>query len=380
MKITIEKRTNKEGDKQNIRLIYWYGSRINEAGKLIHDRKREQLNQYLFTNPKTKPEKQHNKETLQLIEQIKSKRITEAASGQHGFTDNAKISANFFSFYKQIMETKKTNESNTNYSLWEACLVHLKRHHPDESLTFEQVTVDWVKGVRDYFNTQAKTKSGNSISSGTASVYFNKIRAVINEAHTKGVISQNPLKQVKGIKAETSERCYLTIDEVRALVKTDCRYDVLKSAFLFSCLTGLRWSDINKLDWSEISKFDGVHRITFNQKKTGNLQYLDITPQAYSLLNSEEKQGRVFQYLKYSAYFNTELLRWTMAAGIKKHVTFHAGRHTFAVSLLSNGVDIYTVSRLLGHTEVKTTQVYADIIDSVKKDAVHRIPDIGLMD
>jgi integrase len=378
MKITVEKITNKVGDKQTIRLVYWYGSRTDENGKTTHDRKREKLDQYLYTNPKTKPEKQHNKETLQLVEAIKSKRIAEAASGQHGFTDTTKNSTNFYRFFTQIMETKKTNESSTNFSLWEACLVHLKRYHPDESLTFEQVTVDWVEGVRRYFDTQAKTKSGNPISKGTASVYFNKIRAVINDAYAKGIINKNPLKQVKGIKAESSERVYLTIDEVRALVKTDCRYGVLKNAFLFSCLTGLRWSDINKLDWSEISQFNGVHRITFNQKKTGNLQYLDITPQAYSLLGESEKQGRVFQYLKYSAYFNTELLRWTMAAGIKKHVTFHAGRHTFAVSLLSNGVDIYTVSRLLGHTEIKTTQVYADIIDSVRKDAMHKIPDIGL--
>ncbi len=93
MKITIEKRINKEGDKQNIRLVYWYGSRRNEKGKLVHDRKRENLDLYLYVDPKTKPEKQHNKETLQTVEQIKAKRIAEAASGQHGFTDSAKVSA-----------------------------------------------------------------------------------------------------------------------------------------------------------------------------------------------------------------------------------------------------------------------------------------------
>ncbi|MEI7993407.1 MAG: phage integrase SAM-like domain-containing protein, partial [Methylococcaceae bacterium] len=191
MKITIEKRTNKVGDKQSIRLVFWYNSRRNEAGKVEHDRRNEPLDLYLHTAPKTKLEKQHNKETLQLVEQIKSKRIAEAASGQHGFTDGNKPSVNFYSFFNQVMSTKKTNESSTNYSLWEACLIHLKRHHPDEGLTFDQVNVDWVNGVRDYFNTQAKTKSGNNISSGTASVYFNKIRAVINEAHTKGIISQN---------------------------------------------------------------------------------------------------------------------------------------------------------------------------------------------
>ena len=377
MKITIEKRPNKEGDKQNIRLVYWYGSHTDADGRLVHNRKREQLNQYLHTAPKTKFEKQHNKETLQLVESIKAKRLTEVATGQHGFTDTTRINADFYSFYNQIMATKKTNGSSSNYSVWEACLVHLKHYCPDEGITFERVTVDWVEGVRRYFDTQAKTKSGNLISKGTASSYFNKVRAVINDAFAKGIIHKNPLKQVKGIKADLTERVYLTIDEVRSLVKTDCRYDVLKNAFLFSCLTGLRWSDIHKLEWSEVSQFDGVHRITFNQKKTGKLQYLDITPQAYTL-SGDAATGRIFQSLKYSAYMNTELLRWTMAAGISKPVTFHAGRHTFAVSLLSNGVDIYTVSRLMGHTEVKTTQVYADIIDSVRKDAMHKIPDIGL--
>ena len=379
MKITIEKITNKAGDKQTIRLVYWYGSKIDENGKTKHDRKREQLDLYLYPNPATKLEKQHNKETLQLVDQIKSKRIAEAASGQHGFTSTNPISTNFYGFFNQVMESKKTNESSKNYDLWQACLIHVKRYYPDESLTFEQVTVKWVEGLRRYFDSQAKTKSGNLISSGTASTYFNKVRAVINEAYTKEIITKNPLKQVKGITIIPSDRVYLGLDEVRALVKTDCRYDILKNAFLFSCLTGLRWSDINKLDWSEISEFNGNKRITFNQKKNPTkLQYLELSPQAYSLLNGFEQKGRVFQSLKYSAYMNIELLRWAMAAGITKHVTFHTGRHTFAVSLITQGVDIYTVSKLMGHSEVKTTQVYADIIDSVRKEAMHKIPDIGL--
>lgn len=378
MKITVEKITNKAGDKQTIRLVYWYGSHVDEKGKLKHDRKREQLDQYLFTLPSSKAEKQHNKETLQLIESIKAKRLTEFTTAQHGFTSTIKNNTSFYGFFNQLMDTKKTNDSSTNYALWLACRVQLKRYCPDESLTFEHVTADWLDGVRTYFESQCKTKSGNLISKGTASSYFNKVRAVVNAAYAKGIITTNPLLQVKGISPGESERVYLAINEVRELVKTDCRYAVLKRAFLFSCLTGLRWSDINKLDWSEISQFNDVHRITFNQKKTGNLQYLDIPAQAYGLLGNAAKSGRIFQGLKYSAYMNLELLRWCMEAGITKHVTFHTGRHTFAVSLLSNSVDIYTVSKLMGHSEVKTTQIYADIIDSVRKEAMHTIPDIGL--
>ena len=376
MKVTIEKRLNAKGDKQTIRLVYWYGSRTNADGKLIHDRKREQLSQYLYAAPKNKTEKQHNKETMQLVEAIKAKRITESASHQHGFTDTTKFNAGFYALFNQLMETKKTNASSTNYNVWQACLVQLKRYCPDNGITFEQITPEWLEGVRRFFDTQAKTKTGDFISQSTASSYFNKVRAVINYAYNRGIISKNPLRQVKGIKVDATERVYLTTEEVRQLAKTDFRYGILKNAFLFSCLTGLRWSDVNKLDWSQISLFDGVYRITFSQKKTRKLQYLDITQQAYVLLGEPDQQGKVFKGLAYSAYMNTEIVRWCVAAGITKHVTFHTARHTFAVSLLSHSVDIYTVSKLMGHSEIKTTQIYADIIDSVRKDAMHKIPDI----
>ena len=377
MKITTEKRLNAKGDKQAIRLVYWYGSYVDADGKIKHDRKLEQLDLYLFPKPASKFEKQHNKETLQLVEQIKSKRITEEATGQHGFASTIKSKTNFYTFYGEIMATK-TSMPKT-WDVWQAVLVHLKRYCPDDSITFERIDEDWLKGIRTYFDTKAKTKSGNPISSGTASTYFNKVRAVINEAVAQKILVTNPLSNVAGIKPETSERVYLSLEEVRALVKTGCRYDILKEAFLFSCLTGLRWSDINKLEWAEISEFNGSHRITFNQQKTGNLQYLDIPPQAYNLIHGKGvNKGRVFATLKYSAYMNVELLRWALSAGITKHVTFHSARHTFAVSLITQGVDIYTISKLMGHTEVKTTQTYADIIDSVRKDAMFKIPDIGL--
>ncbi|WP_232802111.1 tyrosine-type recombinase/integrase [Motilimonas sp. E26] len=79
--------------------------------------------------------------------------------------------------------------------------------------------------------------------------------------------------------------------------------------------------------------------------------------------------------MKYSSYINVELLRWALAAGISKHVTFHAGRHTFAVIQLSRGADIYSVSRLLGHSELKTTEIYADIIEQRRMEAMLTFPD-----
>jgi site-specific recombinase XerD len=82
---------------------------------------------------------------------------------------------------------------------------------------------------------------------------------------------------------------------------------------------------------------------------------------------------RVFKGLKYSAWHNIKLQQWVMRAGISKTITFHCARHTYATLQLTLGTDIYTVSKLLGHKDLKTTQVYAKIIDDKKKEAANKI-------
>src|SRR5690606_640293 len=153
-----------------------------------------------------------------------------------------------------------------------------------------------------------------------------------------------------------------------------------KRAFLFGCLTGLRWSDIQKLKWSEVQKTDNGMRIVFNQKKTKELQYLDISDQAVELLG--ERKGkpddRVFVGLQYSAYMNLELKKWVMKAGITKEITFHCSRHTFATLQLTHGTEIYTVSKLLGHKHLQTTEIYSKIIDEKKREAVNKIPNLNI--
>lgn len=158
----------------------------------------------------------------------------------------------------------------------------------------------------------------------------------------------------------------------------------LRRAFLFSCTTGLRWSDIHKLVWGEIELFaQGHYRIIFSQiklKNSGNgLQYLDLPDSAVRLLNLENKgkpTERVFKGLRYDSYSNVALVQWAIRAGITKHVTFHAGRHTFAVNQLARGLDIYSLSRLLGHSELRTTEIYADILETRLTEAMRTFPDI----
>ena len=200
--------------------------------------------------------------------------------------------------------------------------------------------------------------------------YFNKLRACINEAFEKGIITKNPIRGIDGFKQEEVEREYLTIEEVKKLA--------VKATFLFSCLTGLRKSDIEKLTWGEIHKQGNFTRIIFKQKKTGGQEYLDISEEAVAYLGTRRNDvDRVFEGFTYGTWISLELKRWALAAGITKNITFHCARHTFAVMMLDLGADIYTVSKLLGHRELSTTQIYAKVLDKNKQAAVSLIPKIS---
>ncbi|GAB1622218.1 site-specific integrase [Agarivorans albus] len=385
MKISIEKRTLRANKTRALRLIYDYGYISDLKGKNRRKKTYETLDLFVYDQPKTSQQRQHNKEHLLLAEIIKGKRLVEWQSQKHGFEDRTKREASFIDYFQQQVDIKDQTTSKSNYSIWISAQKHLLFYCEKHDLSFDELDKDWLDGFKYYLTNKAKTKSDKSLSRNTQSAYFNKIRAAINEVHREGIIRDNPLPQVSSIKAKTTQRVYLTLDEVNSLAQTDCRYPILKRAFLFSCLTGMRWCDIQKIIWSEIESFQGHKRIIFNQSKLSHgdaksLQYLDLPKSAEQLLGKPKAfNERVFKGLRYSSYTNTELLRWCLAAGISKHVTFHSGRHSFAVIQLSRGIDIYSVSRLLGHSELKTTEIYADIIEQKRMDAMLSFPDIKIV-
>ena len=213
----------------------------------------------------------------------------------------------------------------------------------------------------------------------TASGYFEVFREGLKKAFREGILKDNPAREVTGIKRTEVKREYLTLEELQKLASTECDNEKLKRAFLFACLTGLRWCDIYNLKWINIEKFNGNHRLTFTQQKTKGVEFMPLNKQAYDLLGepggAEEK---VFSGLKYTtdAYYRLQI--WGKQAGIDKPLTFHIARHTFATMQLTLGTDIYTVSKLLGHRFLKTTQIYAKIVDEKKQEAVNRIPEIKI--
>lgn len=349
-------------------------------------REYEFLKLYLVPE-KTKADKEKNRQTMQLAEAIKSKRIVELQNGEYGFNAAYKLDTNVLDYYRAMCEKRHGNtESRGNWGNWYSCLKHLERYCKS-NMTFKEVTPEWIEGFKEYLDKTARCRDKRKIitteevtkplSQNSKVSYFNKLRACINQAFEDRIIPHNPLRGIEGFKQGETERSYLTLEEVRAMAAAHCKYPALKNAFLFSCLTGLRKSDIEKMRWREVQQQGEFTRLVFKQKKTGGQEYLDINPQAVQYMGERrEADEHVFVGFRYSSYMITELRMWAVRAGITKDITFHSGRHTFAVLMLDLGADIYTVQKLLGHKEITTTQIYAKVLDKKKQAAVSMIPDI----
>ncbi|RKN75935.1 tyrosine-type recombinase/integrase [Ulvibacterium marinum] len=375
MKINLKQKKLKN-DKSSLFLEFYNGYRIDKNGVKKHLRKFEYLKQYVFDNPKNAEEKRKNKETLQLAENILAIRKAEYIQGKYKIKNDKKGELTFLEYYEQLKEDRF--ETKANYGNWDAALKHIEKYCPAHK-QLKDIDTDFVKGFKRYLNTKAKTKSGTPLSQNSKYTYFNKFKAALREAYTENYLEENVLRSVKGFEQGESTREYLTYSELQALIQAECKYPILKNAFIFSCLTGLRWSDIDKLRWSEVRDEDTGTRIIFRQKKTDGLEYLYVSEQSRKLLGKRANESdRVFRGLKYGAVYNTEILRWCMKAGITKHITFHSARHTNAVLLLENGADIYTVSKRLGHREIRTTEIYTKIIDEKMKEAANLIPELDL--
>ena len=375
MKISLSERKLKDG-RISLSIEYYRGSEITAEGKRRHLRNFENLDIYLFSVPKNNVEKKKNKENLELAENVLAIRKAEFIQGRYELKDKVKSKRLFLKFFEELTEEKQKQDSSNNYGNWFSTLQHLKKV-VSKNMTFNEIDENFIKKVRKYFENDALTKSDLPLSQNSKYSYFNKFKAALRNAFDEGYLTVNYAAKIKSFEQAESQREYLTFEELQSLAKAECKYPVLKKAFLFSCLSGLRWSDINTLTWSEVRDEGEFSKINFRQEKTDGVEYLYISAQAREILGErQDPQDRVFRGLKYGMTYNTEIIRWCNRAAVPKHITFHSARHTNAVLLLENGADIYTVSKRLGHRELRTTQIYAKIVDSKMKEAAEIIPEL----
>lgn len=294
---------------------------------------------------------------------------------------NERSKCDFIKYFAELKEKRHRNSSKSIQVNWKREIALMKLYTGGKPLLFGSIDLNLIEDYKDFLLNapQGGSKEG-TISANTASTYFSIFKAGLRQAFIDGYLTIDLAAKVKNISYEESQREYLTLDELNQLAATPCDSDILKRAALFSALTGLRHSDIKQLKWQDVVKDKEHYQLHFTQQKTKGVEYMPISDQAYFLCGERGDADRlVFEGLQDPSWINRPVKRWIEASGIKKHITFHCFRHTYATLQLTNGTDIYTVSKMLGHKKVTTTQIYAKIVDA-KKDAAADAIKINLSD
>jgi integrase len=301
--------------------------------------------------------------------------------------EEKRLNIDFLKFFQSLAYKREGSNSDN----WISAYYYLKDFvalkfpvdkEKDLKLLVRDVTVSLCNEFKEYLLTAPSRKSTinkEKLSQNSALSYYSKFKASLKEGFTNNDLKlfTEPLYlKLETIKKEEVTIAFLDLAELNALANTPCEDELLRRVSLFSAITGLRFSDIQNLTWQNLqeSNSKGVlgsnYSLSFIQQKTGEkVQNHPITEQAVTLMGTPKKgTDIVFEELNYNKV-NYLLPKWLLMAGITKEMSFHSFRHTYICLLLDKGIDIFTVSKMAGHKDVKTTLIYAKILDEKKRQA-----------
>ena len=343
-------------------------------------RKQEHLKLYL-TPEVTAAERKRNRETLIIANSVKAQRILEIQNGRFSFENKERGKILLIEWMNNLRDESFGVKSANYLGTMKSTIMHLDNYIVKRKVALRDVDKNFVLGFIRYMR---KTPTYRGVPLGPESIYTYYITLCIalNKAVKREIIDKNPCDSIPAEdkpKRSESHREYLTMDEIKALIATECKDIRVKRLFLFSCFTGLRYKDIFNMKWKDLKEIEeGVYQVEIVQQKTKKPITVPLSENALMWLPNRYMDGeenRIFQMPETSCAYDY-LHDWAKKAGITKNVTFHVGRHTYATLLLYYGADLYTVSKLLGHSNVKTTQIYAKVMDESKRKAVNLIPAI----
>ncbi|MDE7350458.1 MAG: site-specific integrase [Muribaculaceae bacterium] len=336
------------------------------------NRSYEFLRLYLIPE-KTDSDKARNSVVLKAATAIKAKRILALVSGKAGIKlDCEDMSA--ADWIGKIIDKKTALRSHSSIRLMQRLKRHLANYKPN--LRLKDIDRACCIGFADYLRSARALNSEKSLAASTQCELLNALSIALNEAVRDEFLARNPMSLLnphERIKKPEATREYLTPEEVRSLILI--AGDNIKAAddlaaFIFCCFCGLRYSDAVALKWKNIIETEFGKEISITMKKTRRPVAIPLSQQAYALLPKRvAPDDNIFKFPHYSVTLK-RLRKAAIKAGIKKKVTFHVSRHTFATMMLTAGADLYTISKLVGHTDIRTTQIYSKVVDQKKREAI----------
>lgn len=379
MKITIRTRALKTGSRSIYLDFYEKGERWSEY-----------LN--LFLVPDDAPDARRlNDASMAKANEIKSKRLLDIGEDEME-TDGGKsiqlpkrIFTDWLDDYIEEIRRNPSYSQSTyhNHRSTVNIIKEYLKYRRRPRYLMSKIDKKFVAGLLDFMkNTYRNTKSPDNpkeMSQHTLYLHQTTLVRMFNAAVKEGVMNSNPfysLGKHERIARQQAERDYLTKEELLALAEAPTTNETTKRAFMFCCFTGLRYSDVCTLAWRDIKQVDSGLVISIRaMRKTGKQITIPLNQSALKWLpdrNGCKPGQKVFDMTCLSACDRC-LKKSATAAGIDKNVSYHTSRHTFATLSLAAGGDLYTVGKLLGHSDIHTTQIYADVVMETKIEAVNRI-------
>jgi len=340
---------------------------INVNGRRTYD----YLKLYLV--PETdQTAKLQNRQTMEAVYAIKAQRILQITNGAAGIKKDLRNKMRLVDWLK-IYQDRQVNKGKRGAKRWVRTMIFvIEGYDGGKDATLADIDHQWLTDFMIYLMNDYVTYKKTKLTNGTVDNYLRCLKAAFNVAVEEGIMPTNPMLALdrSHLKGTTYEREFLSVEEVKKLIDTPCRRPDIKGAFLFSCFCGLRISDVRSLQWKHVVTAGGKMYLKITQFKTRRPLTIPLSRQALRWM-PERGNAREDEYIFPPLSKNMTVLDdWAKEAGINKHITFHVSRHTFATMELTMGADIYTTSKLLGHTSVATTQIYAKVINSKKEEAV----------
>lgn len=306
-------------------------------------------------------------------------RNSQAIRTGHGFNQSTDTKIKLVDYIQHLIDKKRISEGN-HYA---ASLIRHLNISGFGGVRLADISSEWcikfVKYLRnDALNLNYKYEE-KKLSQNRQSRFFIYLNTTLKNAVADGLIPSNPADKVsKQDKPQEQEstRTYLDMGEVRRLSETQCGNEQVKRAFMFSCFTGLRVSDIRLLRWCDIKEDDNGKYIAIIMKKTRRRVKVYLSNIATRQMTKRGVGDDYVFSLPVQTNVNRVLKRWCKKANIDKYVTFHTARHTFATVMLNADVPIEVVSRMLGHHNISTTEIYAKILNKTVATAITKQDEI----
>ncbi len=346
-------------------------------------RKVESLGLYIVPEL-TALDREQNRQTRAIAEKVKSERIIAIQNFSIGQYEKIKrIGMTLLDWMNQYADSNP-NLSKSSIRCRRECAARVKDYLEERvqvNFKLENVDADFCRSFLAYLKTapnKLKTIEPTTITQGGAYHIQTIFTGALNKAVKENLLPRNPMSQLdpkERFHAPESTREYLTVEELKRAIATPCRFEQTKHAFIFSCFTGLRMGDIMSLTWAKIQDSpDGKSKyIRVRMEKTKKWINIPLSNEAIKWLYPRDDVNEPIFKLSDASVIEKHIKVWMKDAGINKHITFHCARHTFATTMLTAGVDLYTVSKLLGHSKISTTEIYGKIVDKLKVEAVDKL-------